>query len=80
MHWAYFAYVPKLPQKLPLITCPTQVLSGTKDHFCSVAKDVKQLLPRSKLSIIENASVFIGRTMPKEFAEAILSFLRNPAV
>ena len=80
MHWAYFAYAPKLPTKLPLVKCPTLVLSGSRDHFCTVAPEVKRFIPRSKLSIIENGMVYIGRIMPKEFAEAVLNFLETPGV
>jgi len=75
---ATYAYDTKL--KLPLIKCPTLVLSGTRDSFCAVVQDVKSLIPRSKITVIKNGSVFIGRVMPKEFAEAILVFLKDPGV
>ena len=80
MHWAYFAYTPKLPTKLPLIQCPTLVLAGTRDNFYSVAQEQKGLIPRSRFIIIENGPVYVSRIMPKEFAEAILNFLKNPSV
>jgi len=76
MHWAARAYDSKL--RLPLINCPTLVLSATRDPFYSVAEKVKRLVPKSKLTIIENGSVHISRVMPKEYAEAILSFLNAP--
>jgi len=78
LHKAAFAYVPKLREKLPLIKCPTLVTAGTLDHFCPVQQEVKKLIPRSKLAIIEGGSVLITRVMPEEFAEAILNFLENP--
>jgi pimeloyl-ACP methyl ester carboxylesterase len=73
-----FPYNPK--PRLPLINCPTLVLSATRDPGCSVAEDVKKLIPRRKLTIIENGPLSIDRVMPKEFAEAILSFLDTPKI
>ncbi len=78
LHWAAHAYDTKL--KLPLIKCPTLVLSGTRDRFCPLVQDVKNLIPRSKITIIQNGPVYIDRVMPKEFAGAILTFLENPGV
>lgn len=80
IHWAIFAYSPKLKKMLPLIKCPTLVLAGTRDHWSVVVEDIKKLIPRSRITIIENAPAYIGRVMPKEFAEAILAFLDNPGV
>ncbi len=80
LHWASFNYGSKLNAMLPLIKCPTLVLSGTRDHFCPVAEDVRRLIPRSKLTIIEDAAVYADRVKPKEVAEAILTFLQNPGV
>ena len=79
-HWAASAYSPRLKTTLPLIKCPTLVLSGTLDRFYSVVEDIKRLIPRSKMTIIENAGVYVDRVMPKESAEAILSFLENSGV
>ena len=76
MHWAARAYDSKL--RLPLINCPTLILSATRDPFYLVAEKVKRLVPNSKLTIIENGSVHISRVMPKEYAQAILSFLNTP--
>jgi pimeloyl-ACP methyl ester carboxylesterase len=78
LDWATHAYDTKL--KLPLIKCPTLVLSGTRDFFCAVVQDVKSLIPRSKITVIKNGPVFIDRVMPKDFAEAILAFLKDPGV
>ena len=73
VHWAGYDYNPG--PKLPLVKCPTLVLSATHDPFCAVAEKVHQLVPRSKLKIIENGPMNVSRIWPKEFAEAILSFL-----
>jgi pimeloyl-ACP methyl ester carboxylesterase len=73
IHWAARAYDTKF--RLPLINCPTLVLSGTREPFYSTAEDVKRLVPKSRLTIIENGPLHMECVMPKEFAEAILSFL-----
>jgi pimeloyl-ACP methyl ester carboxylesterase len=72
-HWAGTAY--NLMPRLPLITCPTLVLDATHYLFHHQAQEVKRLIPHSKLTIIENGPMYLDRAMPKEFAEAILSFL-----
>jgi len=72
-HWAGGAY--DLKPRLPLITCPTLVLDAPGYPFHYLAKDVKNLIPDSKLTTIENGPMYLDRAMPKEFAEAIMSFL-----
>ena len=62
--------------KLPRISNPTLVLSGTQDPFYSVAAEVKSLIPKSVLTIIENGPLYADRVMPKEYARAVLRFLR----
>jgi hypothetical protein len=39
------------------------------------AKKVKNLIPNSNLTTIENGPMYLSRAMPQEFAQAILSFL-----
>ena len=75
IHWAGGAYDPR--PKLPLVRCPTLVLSATHDPFCVMAEPVHKLVPGSKLKIIENGPIDIDRVWPKEFAEAVLSFLNS---
>jgi pimeloyl-ACP methyl ester carboxylesterase len=75
IHWAARAYEVKL--RLPLINCPTLVLTGGRGLFHSAAEEVKKLIPKSKLTIIENGPPRMERVMPKEFAEAILNFLES---
>ena len=72
-HWAGAAY--DLKPKLPLIACPTLVLDATHYPFHYLAKEVKSLIPNSTLINIENGPMYLDRAMPKEFAEAIISFL-----
>jgi len=75
IHWAGAAYDPKV--KLSLINCPTMVLMGTKEPFYSGVEKLKKLIPKAKFTIIENGSIHVTRNMPKEFAEAVLSFLSD---
>jgi pimeloyl-ACP methyl ester carboxylesterase len=76
LHWASGAYNMKL--RLPLINCPTLVLTGTLDPFYPVAESIKKLLPKGKLTAIKNGSIWVTRIMPKEYAEAVLSYLNTP--
>jgi pimeloyl-ACP methyl ester carboxylesterase len=62
--------------KLPLIHCPTLVLSATGDPMCAVTKKIHKLIPNSKFVIIYGG-IDIDRVCPKEFAEAILNFLQK---
>jgi pimeloyl-ACP methyl ester carboxylesterase len=75
IHWASSVYNLKL--RLPLINCPTLVLSGTLDPFYPVVENIKKLLPNGKLTIIQNGSIWVTRVMPKEYADAVLSFLKT---
>jgi len=52
------------------------VLSGTQDPFYSVAAEVESLIPKSELTIIENGPLYADGVMPKEYARAVLRFLR----
>ena len=75
IHWASGKYDVK--RRLPLIKCPTLVLSGTDDPFYPVAENIKMLLPFGKLTIIENGSIYVTRTLPREYAQAVLDFLNK---
>jgi pimeloyl-ACP methyl ester carboxylesterase len=77
-HQASFRY-DVLP-KLPLIKCPTLVLSGRKDLFVSEVENIRKLIPRSKSLIIEGPGTgpAIIRRRPEAFAESLLSFLGDP--
>ncbi len=78
IHWAGAAHDPK--PSLSLVRCPTLVLSTTLDPICAMAGKVRDLIPNSKLTIIENGPMDIDRVWPKEFAEAILNFLQTSSV
>jgi len=72
-HWAAMNFDPKI--RLMLIKCPTLVVSATYDPFFSVAKNVRGFIPGSKLKIIEKGLIYLDRSMPEQFAGAILEFL-----
>ena len=78
IHWAGRDYDPRL--RLPLIKCPTLVLSATRDPFYKLAESIHRLVPKSQLTIIENGPTDINRVWPKEFAEAILNFFNQSGV
>ena len=78
IHWAGEAYDPR--PMLPLIKCPTLVISATRDVFSIVQETVHKLIPNSTLTVIENGPIDINRVWPKEFAEVILSFLNASGV
>jgi pimeloyl-ACP methyl ester carboxylesterase len=75
IHWASGAY--NLNLRLPLINCPTLVLSGTLDPFYPVVEKIKELLPNGKLAVIEKGSIWVTRVMPNEYAKEVLSFLKT---
>ena len=75
-HHAAFRY--QTQRRLPLIKCPTLVVSGSKDVFYKRVEVIKNLIPRSRIKIIEGGGVYIGYEMPGKFAKGILEFLRNP--
>jgi len=62
-----------------------QKLPPQKDHYLPPTptieeEDIKKLIPRSRINIVEGAGVYIDRVMPKESAETILAFLKNPGI
>jgi pimeloyl-ACP methyl ester carboxylesterase len=77
LHWAAFEYAPKVHDKLKLIQCNALVLTGTKDEWLPTVEQVAKIIPKSTWIVIPDGPVYMGRLMPKEFAEAILTFLRQ---
>ncbi|MFC1893179.1 alpha/beta fold hydrolase [Chloroflexota bacterium] len=85
--WQYLV----LP-RLPLIKSPTLLLSGRHDlalvgggavpSDTSSLERVTQLIPRSKIMIIEGPGTgpLVPRRRPEAFAEAVLNFVQNPGV
>lgn len=80
-HWASAKYDTR--PKLPLIKCPTLVLSGRDDVFFPVVDEIRNLVPRARSIIIDGEGTGpagIVRIRPEAFAEAILDFLLHPDV
>jgi pimeloyl-ACP methyl ester carboxylesterase len=75
LHWALFAYDPT--PRLPLVKCPTLLISGIPKELPSPVDYMKKLIPNSQITIIENSPILISQSMPKELAEAILAFLKQ---
>jgi pimeloyl-ACP methyl ester carboxylesterase len=75
IHWASGKY--DLKARLPLINSKTLVLSGSYDPFYPVAEKISKLLPKGKLTVIENGSIYVTRIMPEQYAEAVLAFLNT---
>jgi pimeloyl-ACP methyl ester carboxylesterase len=76
-HLAFVVYNPK--PRLPLINCPTLVLSGRDDAFISHLENVKEMIPGAESFIIEGPrSSDVTREMSLEFAGAVLKFVGQP--
>ncbi len=75
IHWAGSHHDARI--RFPLINCPTLVLSASQDPMCAMAESVRKLVPGGRLTIIDNSPIDVDRVKPKEFAEAVLSFLSN---
>lgn len=70
--WTYDAY-----STLPLISHPTLLLCGDKDVIYNHMDRVKNLVPNKKIKIIKGGTAHILRLMPREWAQAVLDYLRG---
>jgi pimeloyl-ACP methyl ester carboxylesterase len=77
-HFAVARY--NIKPRLPLIKSPTLLISGSEDLFLNRLESTKSLIPRCATGVIEGGGLFICFEKPKEFAQAILNFLKNPGV
>lgn len=75
-HQALFRYI--IEERLPLIKCPTLLISGTEDVFHHQLEASRSLIPNCKTRIIQGGGIVIGYEKGKEFAQAILDFLSAP--
>jgi len=64
-----------LKQRLPLIKAPTLLISGRDDVGLDQLEPVRNLIPRCKTLIIEDAGALICYEKPREFAQAIIEWL-----
>jgi pimeloyl-ACP methyl ester carboxylesterase len=61
---------------LPLITRPTLILDATYFPLHSRSEVVHKMIPNSKITTVKNGPMYCDRAMPKEYAGAILDFLK----
>lgn len=77
-HFAVARYDVK--PRLRLIKSPTLLTSGSEDVFVNQLESTKNLIPRCWTMVIEGGGFFVCFEKPKECAQAILDFLKNPEV
>jgi pimeloyl-ACP methyl ester carboxylesterase len=64
-------------RRLPLISRPTLIISGTEDTFYSRLEHTRSLIPGGETRAIEGGDARLTQTMPEKFAQAILDFLKR---
>ena len=77
-HFAVARYDVKT--RLRLIKSSTLLTSGSEDVFVNQLESTKNLIPRCRTMVIEGGGFFVCFEKPKECAQAILDFLKNPRV
>ena len=77
MDWS--GYQNDFLDRLPEITIPTLIVHGSKDRLIPLkwATKAHQLMPDSKLCILEQCGHWPPREKPVEFQEAVLEFLKG---
>lgn len=76
IHEAVFKH--DIDPRLRMVGCPTLLLSGSEDVFYDKLEPISRLIPRSRTQVIDGAGGYICLQKPKEFAEAIVDFLKDP--
>ena len=61
--------------RLPLLTQPTLIVTGTKDVVVGDEAKLLSLIPNVTTKTIEGGGVFVAMEMPHEYASAILEFV-----
>jgi pimeloyl-ACP methyl ester carboxylesterase len=62
-------------ERLPLIQCPTLLLSGDRDEFYQDLETTRDMIPDAKIGAIEGGGAFVPREDPDAFTGAILGFV-----
>jgi pimeloyl-ACP methyl ester carboxylesterase len=62
-------------KRLPQVTQPVLLLSGTKDYFINDLESTRKLFPNALSEVIEGTGAFVAREDPAAFAKLILGFL-----
>jgi pimeloyl-ACP methyl ester carboxylesterase len=73
---AVFRY--DIEPRLPLIECPTLLISGSEDVFLHRLEASAGLIPRCRTKVIEGGGDVIAYERSGAFAEAIVEFISNP--
>jgi len=73
---AVFKY--DIERRLPLIKCPTLLISGSEDVFLHRLEASASLIPRCRTKVIEGGGDVIAYERFEPFAEAIVEFISNP--
>ena len=66
--------------KMPLIKSPTLLISGSNDMFLKLLETTKSAVPRCRAQVIQDGGILICWEKPKELAQAIIDFVKNPEV
>ena len=66
--------------KMPLIKSPTLLISGSNDMFLDLLETTKSVIPRCRTQVIQDGGGLICLEKPKELAQAIIDFMKNPGV
>lgn len=65
-------------RRLPLITSPTLLMSGTNEHFFQQnVEQIKNIIPKCDVKILDGTSSYGALEKPDEFASAVLEFLKR---
>jgi pimeloyl-ACP methyl ester carboxylesterase len=55
------------------------LIGSTRDVIFDLLERSRQLIPQSKIKIIEDAGVLVCFEKPQEFAQALLDFMQDPS-
>jgi pimeloyl-ACP methyl ester carboxylesterase len=61
--------------RLPLIQCPTLLLSGDRDEFYKDLETTRDMIPDASIGAIEGGGAFVPREDPAAYARVILGFV-----
>lgn len=66
-------------RRLPLITAPTLIIWGRDDttNAVEMGEKTQELIPRSKLVILEQCGHFVPTDQPEKFNQLIADFLKD---
>jgi len=76
IHDAVFQH--DIDSRLRMIKSPTLLVSGSEDPFYDKLEVVSKLIPQCQVKVIEGGGGYICLERPKDFAEAIIDFLKDP--